>query len=189
LFPNQLVVQLRQELEGRILDDICWPGRRSVDLAPLCGRQIVAVRLLTGRVQQVSVQLECPAFRDEPQGFRFRADGVRGVRGYKAANNTWALHLELEAGTATFVHVPVECRRAYVIDVLSEAETAAVRWAVEENGGQLPQAALAQFLGLAPLQAREMGFTWMRCGLLESAGGSGRRRVVSERALALAGLS
>jgi len=190
MFPIQMIAQLRQELEGRILDDIRWPGRRPVDLAPLCGRQIMAVRLFTGRMQQISVQLEWPAFPDEPVGFLFRADGVQGIR-CGMMGGVDVLRLVLTGGQAEFMHRAVDGRLAYdaTVDELSETEAAVVRWAATANGRKLPQTTLAEQLGIGESAAREMSVMWTRSGLLESGGGRGHSRIVSERALALAGLS
>jgi hypothetical protein len=190
MFPIQLIDTMRRTLEGRILDDICWPGRRSQDLAPLCGRQVQAVRLLTGRVQQVSVQLEWPVFPDEPSGFLFRAGDVEGIRCAMTGGKD-VLHVYLAAGSqAAFMHRAVDGRLAYdaTVDELSEAEVEAVRWAATANGRRLPQETMAQILGIGASRARELSVVWTRSGLLESGGGRGHPRLVSERALALAGL-
>ncbi len=190
MFPIQLVTQLRQDLEGRILDDIRWPGRRAPDLAPLCGRQVLAVRLLTGRVQRVSVQLEWPAFPDEPSGFLFRAEGIEGIR-RGMMGGVDVLRLVLTGGQAEFMHRAVDGRLAYdvTVDELSEAEAEAVRWAATANGRRLPQATLAELLGLNASAARDLSVIWARSGLLELSNGRGHARTVSDKALALVGLS
>jgi hypothetical protein len=192
MFPIQMIAQLRQELEGRILDDIQWPGWRPVDLAPLCGRQIMAVRLFTGQVSQISVQLEWPVFDDEPSGFLFRVDDVQRVWHQKRlGSQTLVLNLVFAGGSALLVHSPLDGRLAYesMVAELSDLEVAAVRWAATVNSGRLPQSSLAQFLGIDVSRARELSVVWTRSGLLESGGGRGHPRLVTERALALAGLS
>lgn len=190
MFPIQLVAQLKQALEDRILDDIRWPGRRSVDLAPLCGRLVQRVWLLPNH-SHVWLLLETPVFDDEPTGFLFRVNEVQGLR-QSAMGGIDVLHLILASGgQAAFMHRSREGRLAYesTVNELTEVEAEAVRWAVISNDRRLPQATLAQLLGIDVSRARELSVVWTRSGLLESAGGRGRPRIVSERALALVGLS
>jgi len=190
MFPIQLVTQLRQELEDRILDDICWPGRRPVDLAPLCGRLVQRVWLLPEH-NYVWLLLETPVFADEPAGFLFRVDAVQGIR-RSALGGIDVLNVYLAAGgRAAFMHRALDGRLAYesTVDELSEIEAEAVRWAVMSNDRRLPQTTLAQLLGIDASRAGELSVVWTRSGILESGGGRGHSRIVSERALALAGLS